>query len=59
NKKSDVDILVSFSKIPDLFEFLRLERYLKELLGIKVDLVTRDALKPIIKQEILKEIVYL
>ena len=58
-KKSDIDILVGFSEPPDFFEFLKLEGFLEKLLGIKVDLVTRDALKPLIKQEILKEAIYI
>jgi len=35
-----------------------LENYLTEVIGIKVDLVTEDAIKPIIKPFIMKEIVY-
>jgi len=56
--KSDIDILVEFSSTPDFFEFIELEDFLKSLIGIKVDLVTKKALKPLIKDEILKEIVY-
>ena len=58
-KRSDIDILVEFSKSPDFFEFIRLEEFLEGLLGIKVDLVTRNALKPLIKDEILKETIYI
>lgn len=59
SKKSDIDILVEFSEAPDIFKFIRLENFLKELLGVKVDLVTRKALKPLIKDEILKETIYI
>ena len=58
-KSSDIDILVEFSEVPDFFEFMRAEEFLKDLLGIKVDLVTRNALKPIIKNKILKETTYI
>ncbi len=58
-RKSDVDILVEFSETPGFFEFIRLENFLKKLLGIKVDLATKEALKPLIKKEILKETVYI
>lgn len=58
-KRSDIDILVEFSESPDFFEFIRLEKFLENLLGIKVDLVTRKALKPLIKTEILKETIYI
>ncbi len=58
-KSSDIDILVEFKKTPDFFEFLKLEEYLGSILGIKVDLVTKDALKPYIGKHILEEVVYL
>lgn len=57
-KKSDIDILVTFSKPVDFIEFLQLEEYLASLLGAKVDLVTKDALKPFIGKRILGEVVY-
>lgn len=58
--KSDVDILVEFSEpnTIDLFDFIRLEEFLSQKLRIKVDLVTKKALKPMIKDQILKETVY-
>ncbi len=56
--KSDIDILVTFSKPVDFIEFLQLEEYLTALLGTKVDLVTKDALKPFIGKRILGEVVY-
>ena len=58
NKESDVDILVEFHEPPTLLEFLALERYLGELIGMKVDLVMRTALKPGIRERILQEVVY-
>lgn len=58
-KRSDVDLLVEFEEPPSLFEFLDLEEYLSKLLDLKVDLVSKDALKPIIGERILKEVVYL
>lgn len=58
-KKSDIDILVEFSEPIGLFEFMDLEDYLANLIGIKVDLVSKKALKPRIGANILKEVVYL
>ncbi len=55
---SDVDILVRFSQPPGFFKFIELENYLTKLLGRKVDLVTEKALKPAIKNDVLKEILY-
>ena len=56
--KSDVDILVEFSKPIGFFKFMELEEYLSKKLGVKVDLVTPDALKPMIKPQVMREIVY-
>jgi len=58
-KKSDLDVLVSFSETIDLFTFVELENYLSDILGVKVDLVMKDALKPRLKERILSEAVYL
>lgn len=52
---SDLDVLVTFSKAPDLLEFIELENYLSDLLGLKVDLVMRSALKPYIGKRIIAE----
>lgn len=57
-KRSDIDILVEFSETPDLFEFMDLQEYLEKILGSKIDLVTKDAIKPLIKDRILSEVVY-
>ncbi len=54
---SDVDILVEFEKPIGLFKFLELEEYLSILIGRKVDLVSKKALKPHIGKHILKEVV--
>lgn len=55
---SDLDILVAFSETPDMFTFIRLEQYLTNTLGIKVDLVLKNSLKPHIGKNILSEVVY-
>lgn len=56
-RKSDVDVLVEFEEPVGLFEFIALENYLSDLLGVKVDLVSRKALKPRIGERILKEVI--
>ena len=58
NKESDVDILVEFSKPVGFFKFIDLEDYLSNILKRKVDLVTNKSLKPAIKDQILKELIY-
>ncbi len=56
-KGSDLDILVEFNETPSFFEFLALERCLSDLVGIKVDLVMKSALKPAIGKHVLAEAV--
>ncbi len=55
---SDLDILVDFYEPISLFRYIELENFLSDMLGVKVDLVMRDALKPRIKNSILKEAIY-
>ena len=55
-KTSDLDILVEFDRVPSLLEFVRLERHLGEVVGKRVDLVMKSALKPAIGRHILAEI---
>ncbi len=55
---SDLDILVDFYEPISLFRFVELEDFLSQRLGVKVDLVMRDALKPRIKDSILNEAIY-
>jgi hypothetical protein len=54
-KNSDVDILVEFEKPVGLFEYARLKLYLEETLGRQVDLVTPEALRKELREDILHE----
>jgi len=55
---SDLDLLVEFDDRPmSLIEFIALENYLSDLLGVKVDLVEKETLKPAIGRHILREVV--
>ncbi|MCX6698473.1 MAG: nucleotidyltransferase family protein [Methanomicrobiales archaeon] len=56
--KSDIDLLVEFSKPVGFVTFMRLENFLSERLGNPVDLVTSDSLKPVIRQDVLSEVIY-
>ena len=58
--ESDMDILVDFEPGAEigLFAFARLRRRLSELLGKEVDLVTRDAIRAEMRDEILREAVH-
>ncbi len=55
--KSDLDVLVDYEESPSLFELVDLQNYLSELLGVKVDVVMKSALKQRIGARILKEVV--
>jgi len=56
--KSDLDILVEFKEDADvdLLKFVNLENYLSELIGVKVDLVIKEAVKPRLKERIFREV---
>lgn len=54
-KKSDIDLIVGFSKRKSLLALVRLERELTEALGRKVDLLTEAAISPYLRERILKE----
>jgi hypothetical protein len=57
NENSDVDILVQFSE--DIgWEFIDLKRFLEESLEREVDLVTVEALKSELKEDILRDVIY-
>lgn len=56
SENSDIDILVEFEKPVGFVKFIRLENYLTNLIGVKVDLVTKKALKPYMGQNILREL---
>ena len=56
---SDLDIMVVLERPVGLIKFVGLQNYLSDELGEKVDLVTKSALKPRIKKNILSEVVYI
>jgi predicted nucleotidyltransferase len=56
--ESDVDLLVEFSRPVGFVTFMRLEHFLSDRLGKQVDLVTPETLKPVIRQDVLAEVIY-
>ncbi len=52
---SDLDLLVRYKEAVSLFDVSGLKCELEKLLGSKVDLISRDYLKPRIKKRILQE----
>ena len=56
-EESDVDILVEFTEPVGLL-FVDLAEYLEKILGVKVDLVPRDAVKPNRRKYIEEDLLY-
>ena len=48
-KRSDLDVLVDLEKPIGIFGLMDLQDYIRKRVGLKVDLVTKDGLKPFIK----------
>jgi uncharacterized protein len=57
-KNSDVDLLVEFDQPVGLFEFARLKLHLEKVLGRRVDLVTPEALRKELREQILREAIH-
>ena len=55
---NDLDLIVEFYEMPGLFEFIALENHLSDKLGVKVDLLTLDSLKPRVSKNVVKEMVF-
>lgn len=56
---SDIDVLVDLEEEYETFDnYMDLKFFLEDLFGRKVDLVTVDALRPQLKDDILREVVY-
>jgi len=59
SEKNDIDILVEFYKGADLFDYIGLNLFLKEIFHKNVDLVSKTALRDKLRKYILKDVVYL
>ena len=58
NVNSDIDILVEFYKDRKTFDnYMDLKNFLEKILNIKVDLLTKDAIKPKYKKYIYKDLI--
>ena len=58
-KRSDIDILVEYSELPDLLKLIELENRLQKLLKRKVDLIEKSGIRTELKEIILNEVVYI
>ena len=55
---SDIDVLVEFDGLPDIFLLIDLEDFLKKLTKRKVDVVRKNAVREELKDIIAKEVMY-
>jgi predicted nucleotidyltransferase len=58
DQESDIDLLVELEK-PIGWKFYTLELYLESIFNRKIDLVTKNALKEQLKDQILKSVLYI
>src|SRR5690625_2281754 len=52
---NDLDLLVKIEKEISLLEFIELQQNLEDTLGMRVDLEEYDAMKPALRDDILKD----
>ena len=52
---SDLDLIVEFAGKRNLFKMIELSQKLSEILGVKVDLVTKDSISKYLKDRVEKE----
>lgn len=56
---SDIDLLVEFENVIDMFKMIDLQDYLQKIFDKKIDLGTKNGLKNFIKSSILNEAINL
>ena len=56
DEQSDIDLVVSFSRLISLLRMVALERQLSDALGRKVDLLTEDAISPYLRERIKRDL---
>ena len=56
---SDVDVLFDYEQAPTLIQVFEFRRYLSDLIGMEVDVVSKNGLKPRIRERVLSEVIYL
>ena len=54
---SVLNLVVEYHKLPGLIGLGKLENYISDLLGVKVDLGPKDSLRPHVKERVLRELV--
>ena len=57
--ESDVDVLVEYIELPDLFELIKLEIELEKKLKKKIDLLEINSIRNELSSQILNEVIYI
>jgi uncharacterized protein len=55
SQKSDLDLLITFSQPYSLWELLDVKEFLSKKLRLQSDLVPKDSIKPMLKEQITQE----
>jgi len=59
NESSDIDLLIEIqAEMLSLIKYMKLKFFLEDVLGRKVDLVLNRAIKPRLRERILREVIY-
>lgn len=59
NTQSDIDIIIEMEKDKkDIHNFLNFKRFLESQLGVEIDMGLENNIKPLIKEEIETEVIY-
>lgn len=58
NERSDIDILVEYTKTISLFKIVEAMEFLQQLFNKKIDLANKKNLKTLMKTQILNEVIY-
>ena len=58
NEQSDLDLVVEFDQPIGMMAFVHLKNRISDRLNIKVDLVTPEGLHPLIRDQVMHEVVY-
>jgi predicted nucleotidyltransferase len=56
--ESDIDILVEYSRVISLFKVVEIIEYLQSIFNKKIDLVSKEDLKELLKPRVLSEALY-
>jgi hypothetical protein len=57
--ESDIDVMIDFKRPIGLFEFVKIERELEELIGVKIDLVMDGGISPLVEKYVMKDLMVL